>query len=108
LIPGELFECKGRNEISSDVSVTYLHNYKVDNGNDAFSRKDTENILIAIIKSQSTYTVTDLKEKKFDLPKPSSRYMTLLKKQTIEARKIKNNKYFKFDEEDNVIAFDKR
>ena len=36
------------------------------------------------------------------------RYMTLLKTETEKARKITNNSYFKFDEEDKVISFDKR
>lgn len=38
----------------------------------------------------------------------SIRHTLLLKEQTLEARKATNNRFFKFDEEDNVINFDKR
>jgi len=86
----------------------YLHNYKVDHQVKGFSRKDAESILIEILRHQSKYTVTDLKKTVLELPKPSSRYMTLLKAYTDRARKLTNNKYFKFDEEDKVISFDKR
>ena len=42
-----------------------------------------------------------------DLPKPSGRYIQLLKEQTAKARQITQNKYFKFDEED-LPCFNKR
>jgi|LGVF01.1.fsa_nt_gb transposase-like protein len=87
---------------------TYVRNWRVDNGHYPTSSKDAEKILIEILKNQSTYTTSDLKNTVLNLPKPSSRYMTLLKAQTDEARKVTKNEYFKFDEEDNVIDFDKR
>ena len=34
--------------------------------------------------------------------------MQLLKAKTLEARKVTKNPYFKYDEEDNVVSFDKR
>lgn len=86
----------------------YLHNYKVDHQVKGFSRKDAEAILIEILKHQSKYTITDLKKTELELPKPSPRYLTLLKTYTERARRITNNKYFKFDEEDKVVSFDKR
>ncbi len=86
----------------------YIKNWSVDNDRFPNSRQDAENILIDILKQQGTYTVTELKETKLTLPKPSARYMTLLKSHTKEARKLTDNKYFKFDEEDKVISFDKR
>lgn len=38
----------------------------------------------------------------------SGKYMALLKAYTEEIRKLTNNPYFKFDEEDNVVDFNKR
>lgn len=87
---------------------TYLNSWKVDHKNKAFSCKDAEALLIEILKSQATYTVTDIKNAELKLPKLSPRYMTLLKAKTEEARIVTNNQYFKFDEEDNVVNFDKR
>lgn len=87
---------------------SYVHNYKVDNGNASFTTKDAENVLIEILKNGSKYTVSDLKATVLTLPKPSPRYMALLKAETEKARKITQNAYFKFDEEDKVISFDKR
>jgi hypothetical protein len=49
-----------------------------------------------------------MKKAKLDIPKTSDRYMDLLKEKTKEARRLTMNPYFKFDEEDNVISFDKR
>ena len=49
-----------------------------------------------------------MKNKKLDLPKPSSRYILLLKQETEKARKATANKYFKFGSEDGVKRFDKR
>lgn len=87
---------------------TYIKNWSVDNGRFPNSRQDAEKILIEILKQQGKYTVTELKKTKLTLPKPSPRYMTLLKSYTKEARKLTDNRYFKFDEEDNVVSFDKR
>lgn len=80
----------------------------MDNGHFPSSRKDAENIFIEILKYQVSSTTKDIKSAKIDLPKPTSKYITLLKEKTKEARKVLQNKYFKFDEEDNVIDFDKR
>jgi hypothetical protein len=87
---------------------TFVKNWSVDNCSYPSSRQDAEKILIEILKHQGTYTITDLKNTELTLPKPSPRYMTLLKAHTEEARSITNNKYFKFDEEDKVVSFDKR
>jgi transposase-like protein len=87
---------------------TFVKNWSVDNSSYPSSRQDAEKILIEILKHQGTYTITDLKNTELTLPKPSPRYMTLLKAHTEEARKFTNNKYFKFDEEDKVVSFDKR
>lgn len=38
----------------------------------------------------------------------TDKYMALLKQHTDEIRKVTKNPYFKYDEEDNVISFNKR
>ncbi len=86
----------------------YLKNYKQDHDIRSFSRKDAEAILVEILKIQARYTVSDLKRTELILQKPTPRYTALLKEHTERARKVTNNKYFKFDEEDKVISFDKR
>ena len=43
-----------------------------------------------------------------ELPKPTSRYVTILKEETEKARKVTSNRYFKFGEEDGVKTFNKR
>ena len=83
---------------------SFFHNWKVDKRISSFSCKDAENILIEMIKSQTKYTYSDLKNTKSDMPRPSSRYTTLLKEQSLAAQKATNNRFFKFDEEDNGIS----
>lgn len=87
---------------------TYIRNWRVLNGHFPSSNKDAEKIFIEILKSKTTYTTKDLTTKELTLPKPSSRYITILKEETLKARKATSNKYFKFDEEDNVKTFNKR
>ena len=86
----------------------YLRNFKVDNGHYPSSKKDAEKIFIEILKSKNTLTTTDIENRTLELPKPTTRYMTLLKERTEEARKATANKYFKFDEEDGFKTFNTR
>lgn len=87
---------------------TYIRNWRVANGYYPASLKDAEIIFIEILKAKVNYTITEIKDKELELPKPSTRYITMLKSQTEKARKATSNKYFKFDEEDNVKTFNKR
>lgn len=87
---------------------TYIRNWRIANGNYPSSMKDTEKIFIEILKSKAIYTIKDVKDRKLELPKPSPRYITLLKEETEKVREVTNNKYFKFDEEDGVKTFNKR
>lgn len=87
---------------------TYIRNWRVKNGRYPNSQKDAEAILIEILKSKTNYTITDIENQKLDLPKPSSRYIMLLKQETEKARKATANQYFKFGEEDGVRKFNKR
>lgn len=108
------FICKTRTNVSTKYLAdyigffSYVHKWRVDKGHYPSSHSDAEKIFIEILRYQVSYTTNDLKSSKINLPKPTSRYITLLKEKTKEARSILKNKYFKFDEEDNVIDFDKR
>lgn len=87
---------------------TYKRNWKVTNGHYPSSRKDAEKIFTEILKSKVGFTINDVKSKKLDLPKPSSRYIILLKSETERVRDVTPNPYFKFDEEDGFATFRKR
>jgi len=78
---------------------TYLRNWKVTNGYYPSSKKDTEKIFIEILQSKIKYTTADINEKGLILPKPSARYISVLKEQTAKIREASNNQYFKFDED---------
>lgn len=87
---------------------TYIRNWKVKNGRYPNSQKDTETIFIEILKSRVNYTITEVDNQELELPKPTSRYVTILKEETEKARKATSNRYFKFGEEDGVKTFNKR
>ena len=87
---------------------TYIRNWRVKNGRYPNSQKDAEEIFVEILKSRANYTVTDVENQELELPKPSSRYITLLKQETEKARKATANKYFKFGPEDGAKKFDRR
>lgn len=87
---------------------TYLRNWKVSNGHYPSSLTDAESIFIDILKGKTNYTNKDLKEAEITLPKASDKYMTLLKEKTERMRTLTKNPYFKYDEEDNVVSFNKR
>jgi hypothetical protein len=61
-----------------------------------------------MLKTRIKYTVSDVKDSELTLPKPSSRYIALLKAETEKIRTASSNQYFKFDEEDGVKTFNKR
>lgn len=56
-----------------------IRNWRVEHGHYPTSQKDTELIFIDILKSKTNYTVTNIKTETLTLPKPTSRYVTLLK-----------------------------
>lgn len=87
---------------------TYIRNWRVTNGHYPTSTKDAEALFIEILKCQVNYTTTEIKAEVLDLPKPTGRYVALLKEETEKARIATSNKYFKFDEEDGVKSFNKR
>lgn len=61
-----------------------------------------------MLKTRVKYTISDINDNELTLPKPSTRYLTLLKAETEKIRTATSNKYFKFDEEDGVKTFNKR
>ncbi len=87
---------------------TYVHNWRVSHGHAPASHKDAEDIFIEILKGKVNYTVTEVKTKILTLPKPTGRYVQLLKEETHAARLATANKYFKFNTEDGVKEFNKR
>lgn len=87
---------------------TYIRNWRVSNGHYPSSKKDTEQIFIDMLKTRVKYTVYDVKDSELTLPKPSPRYIALLKAETEKIRTATSNQYFKFDEEDGVKTFNKR
>lgn len=87
---------------------TYIRNWRVTNGNYPTSMKDTEKIFIDVLKSKAKYTISNVKDKELVLPKPSTRYISILKSETKKIRTATSNQYFKFDEEDGVKTFNKR
>lgn len=87
---------------------TFVRNWRITNGHFPSSYKDAEQIFIDILKGKTTYKTSDLENAELDLPKVSNRYMELLKTKTEEMRTLTSNPYFKYDEEDNVISFEKR
>ncbi|MDO4640055.1 MAG: DNA-binding protein [Leptotrichia hongkongensis] len=85
----------------------YIRNYKVRNGNYPSSKKDVEKIFIEILTQKVNYTINDINNKQLYLPKPTGKYMAMLKEET-EKLKILTNNTFTFNDEDNVATFNKR
>lgn len=71
---------------------TYIRNWRVKKGHYPSSKKDSELIFIEILKNKNVITKTDIDNKELDIPKPSSRYITLLKQETEKARIATSNK----------------
>lgn len=87
---------------------TYLKNWKVRFNRYPNSKKDIEQIFEEILTAKVNYTINDIKTKELDLPKPSGKYMNILIEETKKVREITKNKYFKFNEEDGIVTFNKR
>lgn len=108
------FICKDMTNVSTKYLNMYIgyfaaiRNWRVKHGDYPTSQKDTELIFIEILKSKVNYTMSNIKIETLTLPKPTSRYITLLKEETKKARNATSNKYFKFDEEDGFKTFNKR
>lgn len=86
-------------------AYVYIHNWGIKHNKEVSSLKDAELILIELLKRGSTYTIRDIEKASMDMPKASDKYMRNLAKQTEGHRRLTNNKYFKYDEEDNIIDF---
>ncbi len=86
---------------------SYRHNWKTAHGEAPVSKEAADSILGELVALKVNLTRAQLDTVTLDLPKPSGRYIQLLKEQTAKARQITQNKYFKFDEED-LPCFKKR
>ena len=87
---------------------TFVKNWAVEHGTKPTSMQDAERILEEILKLKVNYTVVDVEKQTVELPKPTGKYVSLLKGETVKARIATENKYFKFNEEDGVKSFNKR
>ena len=87
---------------------TYIRNWRTEHGYYPTSQKDAEDIFIEILKTKKNLTSTEVRQKELVLPKPSPRYMEVLKEETEKARDAVDSTYFKFNEEDGVLSFNKR
>ena len=86
----------------------YLHNRKVDTGEDAVSEKDAEEILVELVKTGANLTEDDIEQlRKQPIAEvfASRQYMRLLAENTDRARRITHNARFKFNSDDNVNDF---
>lgn len=101
-------QCKHQVFAGLHPIFTYMRNWKITNGNYPSSSKDTEKIFIEIFKAKVYYTITNINDKRLELPKPPTRYIAILKEKTEKARIATSNQYFKFDEEDGAKTFNKR
>ena len=90
-------------------AYTFMYNWRHTHNTQLSSLVDAEQILVELIKNKSSFTLKDERELDFFVaPKPTGRYLQLLDKKTREMRRLTDNKFFKFDEEDRVISFDQR
>ena len=87
---------------------TYIHNWQVEHGHKPSANADAMEIPMDILKLHCNRTKSDIKRTVLSLPKPTGKYVCMLKKKTEEARKATQNKYFKFNAEDAAYSFDKR
>lgn len=87
---------------------TYIRNWRIEHGHYPTSKADSEANFIEILNTKKNLTSSEVRQKELVLPKPSSRYMEVLKAETKKARTAVDNPYFKFNEEDGVYSFNKR
>lgn len=86
---------------------TYRRNWRFKHGNYPTNTADAEKILEELLPLKVAPTKAELKAVTLDIPKPSGRFMQLLKEKTELARQHTANKYLKFDSED-IANFNKR
>ncbi len=79
---------------------TYRRNWRVEYGHYPTSTTDAEKILEELLPLKVAPTKSELKAVTLNPPKPSGRFMQLLKEKTEIARQHTANRYFKYDSED--------
>lgn len=87
---------------------TFLKNWTVKYDSKPTSMQDAEMIFEEILKLKVNYTTIDVENQTLKVPKPTGKYVSVLKAETEKARIATENKYFKFDEEDGMKTFNKR
>ncbi len=86
---------------------TYRRNWRFKHGHYPTNTADAETILEELLPLKVAPSKEELKGFTLDIPKPSGRFMQLLKEKTELARQYTANKYFKYDTED-IPSFNKR
>ncbi len=87
---------------------TFLKNWTAQYGTKPTSMQDAKIILEEILKLKINYTTFEVENQTLEVPKPTGKYVSVLKAETQKARIATENKYFKFDEEDGMKTFNKR
>ncbi|WP_196758715.1 hypothetical protein [Streptobacillus moniliformis] len=85
----------------------YIRNYRIRIGHYPNTKKDIEKIFVEILTQKVNYTINDVNNQKLELPKPTGKYIKLLKEETKKIQSITSYN-FKFNDEDNVSNFNKR
>ncbi|WP_064612582.1 IS1/IS1595 family N-terminal zinc-binding domain-containing protein [Streptobacillus moniliformis] len=85
----------------------YIRNYRIRIGHYPNTKKDIEKIFVEILTQKVNYTINDVNNQKLELPKPTGKYIKLLKEETKKIQLITSYN-FKFNDEDNVSNFNKR
>lgn len=86
----------------------YVHNRKVDTGEDVISMADAEQVLIAAIATRTNITddeIEAIRKQPIADVMASNQYMRKLAEKTETARTISGNAKFKFNDEDGVEDF---
>jgi len=87
---------------------TYIRNWTVEHGNYPSSRTDAMEIFFEILAQHGKYTKNHIKKAALVLPKPTNKFLSLLKANTDKVRKETNNQFFKFSTDDSIYTFDHR
>lgn len=88
--------------------ISYVHNYKIDNGHTPSSLDEVESILKEFLNLNIPVRIKNIKQKENAVRKQTAKYTKKLIETTVASRVKSNNPYLKFNEEDGVQNFDKR
>ena len=112
-IKGYLYENKSN--VSSKYlqdyvgAFAYVRNWRVTHHHYPSSYTDAMEIFLELLCQRNNhYTKKTIKASKLVLPKPTGKFVSMLKKQTANIRREISIPVFKFDVEDGLCSFDRR